>query len=551
MPPYYSPRQRRAVLDAAKLAGLTCPVNVVSSLTAAATAYAAKHRSGIAASETPRIVAIIDVGAAVTSVGLFSFAEGAITELACESTPKLGANVVHHRLFDLVAAAVCGTHSVTLRPSSKAGGRAMRECEKAKKVLSTVGSTRVDIENVCCPDGVDRDLHVDVTAAQVEEACAPEKAALRRHITTVLSALDASSSLHSVELIGGGTRIPWLQALVGDVTGVKPSFTLDSSACVATGAALICSTQLPVATDSEWPAGLSDEEVLAGQTMMQTWAQREDLIHAESSARNQLEAYVFEMRSAMRGTHGDKLNRGATEKDLDEVEQWIWDFGDVTGAPDRIDAYKSSLDSLQARVREHSKGYFDALEAERLAVEAALEASAKEMDAQREAEGVDDHDDRKLKKADRLRLVVKNKDEGNELFKGGNYQHAVTRYTKALGHTGKFFDLDDDSKAEVEALKLSLFLNLAQCYLKLEMWLKAVGNAESALKIDVSNPKALYRRAYASVQLKNWDQAESDLRTLRDSGHEDAACVKLRTHVDAVRAKQAESQKNFARKMFG
>jgi tetratricopeptide (TPR) repeat protein len=549
VPPYYTLRQRRAVLDAANLAGFTCPVHLVSSVTAAAASYAAKHRAGIAASETPRIVTIVDVGAAVTSVGVFAFTDGSTTEVACECLPTLGANTVHHRLFELVAAAVSAKHGVTLVPTSKAGGRAMRECEKAKKVLSTVGSTRVDVENVCCPDGVDRDLHVDITAAQLEEACGPEKTALRQCITRALSKLDASMSLHSVELIGGGTRIPWVQSLVGEVTGAKPSFTLDSSACVATGAALICSTR--PALDTELPAGLSDDEVAAGQALMKSWADREDLIHAESSARNQLEAFLFEMRSALRGSHGDKFNATATKSDLDRVEQWVWDFGDVSGTPERIESYKDKLDSLKASVAGHSKAYFDAVEADRLAVEAALEASAKEMDAQREAEGGDDHDDRKLKKADRLRLVIKNKDEGNELFKGGNYQHAVTRYTKALGHTGKFFDLDEDSKAEVEALKLSLFLNLAQCYLKLELWLKAVGNAESALKIDPSNAKALYRRAYASVQLKNWDQAEADLRALRDSGNEDAACVKLRVHVDAVRAKQAEKQKDFARKMFG
>ena len=37
---------------------------------------------------------------------------------------------------------------------------------------------------------------------------------------------------------------------------------------------------------------------------------------------------------------------------------------------------------------------------------------------------------RKLKKDDRMRLVVRNKDEGTELFKGGVYKQAAIRYTK-------------------------------------------------------------------------------------------------------------------------
>ena len=55
----------------------------------------------------------------------------------------------------------------------------------------------------------------------------------------------------------------------------------------------------------------------------------------------------------------------------------------------------------------------------------------------RAAEGDDeDHDFRKLKKADRMRLVVKNKEEGTELFKGGNIRPAAARYQKALTHAG-------------------------------------------------------------------------------------------------------------------
>jgi hypothetical protein len=55
----------------------------------------------------------------------------------------------------------------------------------------------------------------------------------------------------------------------------------------------------------------------------------------------------------------------------------------------------------------------------------------------RAADGEDeDHDFRKLKKADRMRLVVKNKEEGTELFKGGNIRPAAARYQKALSHAG-------------------------------------------------------------------------------------------------------------------
>ncbi len=91
-----------------------------------------------------------------------------------------------------------------------------------------------------------------------------------------------------------------------------------------------------------------------------------------------------------------------------------------------------------------------------------------------------------------MRLVVKNKEEGTELFQGGNFRPAAARYNKALTHAAKFIDLSPDQKEEarhpprgrlipspslrwytahgltqVNKLKLSLHLNIAMCWLKI------------------------------------------------------------------------------------
>ena len=57
-------------------------------------------------------------------------------------------------------------------------------------------------------------------------------------------------------LHGGGTRIPFVQTLVREVCGPKPSFTLDSSACIATGAAIIASS-VQVSTEEAAAGGTS------------------------------------------------------------------------------------------------------------------------------------------------------------------------------------------------------------------------------------------------------------------------------------------------------
>jgi len=69
-------------------------------------------------------------------------------------------------------------------------------------------------------------------------------------------------------------------------------------------------------------------------------------------------------------------------------------------------------------------------------------------------------------------------------------------------------------------LALSCHLNLAMCFMKLEAWTKVIDNCEKALLIDLSNAKALYRRASALYMKKEYKLALSDLRR---TNQEDAA----------------------------
>ena len=127
-----------------------------------------------------------------------------------------------------------------------------------------------------------------------------------------------------------------------------------------------------------------------------------------------------------------------------------------------VEALRAKLDALKAEVDSVTIAFREAVEADKAKEESALEAAAAAAAAERAANGEDDdHDTRKLKYPDRLRLVTKNKEEGTELFQGGNFRPAAARYNKALTHAAKFVDLSPDQRAEVDALKLSLHLNIA------------------------------------------------------------------------------------------
>jgi molecular chaperone DnaK (HSP70) len=106
---------------------------------------------------------------------------------------------------------------------------------QAVQVLSTVPETVVDVPGVTA----ELDLQVPVTRAWFAEAA---RDLIARAIETVEGVLRVAGvtreQVNLVEAIGGGLRIPALQAALSASLGRELARHLDSSASVATGAAL-------------------------------------------------------------------------------------------------------------------------------------------------------------------------------------------------------------------------------------------------------------------------------------------------------------------------
>uniref|UniRef100_A0A287A5I7 Unc-45 myosin chaperone A n=1 Tax=Sus scrofa TaxID=9823 RepID=A0A287A5I7_PIG len=90
--------------------------------------------------------------------------------------------------------------------------------------------------------------------------------------------------------------------------------------------------------------------------------------------------------------------------------------------------------------------------------------------------------------------------DGNELFKCGDYEGALTAYTQAL---------DLGATPQDQAV---LHRNRAACHLKLEDYDKAESEASKAIDKDGGDVKALYRRSQALEKLGRLDQAVLDLQ---------------------------------------
>ncbi|XP_055540782.1 protein unc-45 homolog B [Wyeomyia smithii] len=94
------------------------------------------------------------------------------------------------------------------------------------------------------------------------------------------------------------------------------------------------------------------------------------------------------------------------------------------------------------------------------------------------------------------------KERGNEEFKAGYWESAVTWYSKAIKLGQKHKDLP------------VYYKNRAAAYLKLEKFEEASEDCSKSLEGSPNDPKALFRRFQAYEGLEKYEEAYKDLRTI-------------------------------------
>eukprot|EP00742_Colponemidia_sp_Colp-10_P002487 GILJ01002651.1.p1 GENE.GILJ01002651.1~~GILJ01002651.1.p1 ORF type:complete len:707 (+),score=142.73 GILJ01002651.1:43-2163(+) len=554
VPDWFSSHQHHSVLQAATIAGVNV-LHLVKCSSAIACAYGTKHRTG--EQEGVRYVMFVDMGHTSTDVSLFSFSNANVEPLVATAHSTLGSRNFDEKLYAYLAALCKDKYHVDVTFNSKRGSRLMAQCERVRKILSTVPEAPVELENFL----EDTDIHFDVSREKLHEVCSEEQQHLTHFIIKAIERSGLSvNDIKKVELLGGGTRAPFVQNGIRDLVGEdKVSFTLDSSSSVAIGAALIgaygyqIGTATPPCTVRNAAVDVSEEKGLSAELIQQAIQMEQEMEEADrqiqlaAHQRNAFESYIYEMKTACQGKHGSYFDSQVLPK-LNEVADWVlYDSSDVS-----LDVLTQKFEEMKTFVGEHAPGYFEQLEKERAEETRRLEENAVRMAQERGEE--DDHDFRKLKKEDRMRIVNKNKEEGNELFMGGNLDHAIKRYLKALLHTDKFFDLTEEDKQEVNQIKLSLYLNITQCWLKFDRddcTRKAIDNVNRALELDPNSIKGLFRRALAYERLKNWEAAEKDLTKASSLAPEDGAIVRLLAQVKNGKKRDLEKEKKVYGKMFG
>lgn len=130
------------------------------------------------------------------------------------------------------------------------------------------------------------------------------------------------------------------------------------------------------------------------------------------------------------------------------------------------------------------------------------------------------------------------KEDGNEKFKAGQFEEALTLYTKALDQ-GDIKDLD----------KAVIYKNRSMCHLKLGHFQDAVRDATESLDISPNDPKALYRRCVAYEKLDQLEDAYRDAAMLVKVDPKNASIKPILNRLTPVIRERSIKQNSTAEKV--
>jgi molecular chaperone DnaK len=238
VPAYFNDAQRQATKDAGQIAGLEV-ARIINEPTAAALAY------GLDKSKDQKIV-VFDLGGGTFDVSVLEVAMSGDDQsskvfevISTSGDTHLGGDDFDQTLVNHVASQFQKDTGLDLRKDAMSLQRLQEACEKAKKELSSVPQTDINLPFITADATGPKHLQMSITRAKFEELA---DSLIERCRQPVLQALqDAKlkpSDIDEVVLVGGSTRVPKVRQIVKEIFGKEPHQGVNPDEVVAVGAAI-------------------------------------------------------------------------------------------------------------------------------------------------------------------------------------------------------------------------------------------------------------------------------------------------------------------------
>jgi len=231
VPAYFNDSQRQATKDAGRIAGLNVR-RIINEPTAASLAYGMDKKG-------EKKIAVFDLGGGTFDISILEVGEGVFEVKATSGDTHLGGEDFDMRIVNYIADEFMKEHGIDLRKDRMALQRLKEAAEKAKKELSTLLETEINLPFITADASGPKHLSMKLTRAKfeslvedlVEKVVAPCQQALK---DAGLTARD----IDEVILVGGMTRMPRIQEKVKEIFGKEPHKGVNPDEVVAIGAAI-------------------------------------------------------------------------------------------------------------------------------------------------------------------------------------------------------------------------------------------------------------------------------------------------------------------------
>ena len=232
VPAYFNDSQRQATKNAGKIAGLDVE-RIINEPTAAALAY------GLDKQDKSQTILVYDLGGGTFDVSILELGDGVFEVKATSGNNRLGGDDFDERIQEYLISEFKKEHAIDLSKDKMAMQRLKDAAEKAKKDLSGMTTAQISLPFIAQTDEGPVHMEMTLSRAKFEDLCRdlfdstlePVKKALK-------DAKLKTSDIDQVILVGGSTRIPYIQELVKKELGKEPNKSVNPDEVVAMGAAI-------------------------------------------------------------------------------------------------------------------------------------------------------------------------------------------------------------------------------------------------------------------------------------------------------------------------
>ncbi len=232
VPAYFNDAERQATKNAGKIAGLEVE-RIINEPTAAALAY------GLDKQDKLQTILVYDLGGGTFDVSILELGDGVFEVKATSGNNRLGGDDFDARVTDYLVSEFKKENGIDLSKDTMAMQRIKDAAEKAKKDLSSMTTTQISLPFIAQNDEGPVHMDMTLTKAKFEDLCRDLFDSTLEPVRKALKDANMTAKdINKVILVGGSSRIPYIQELVKKELGQEPNKSVNPDEVVAMGAAI-------------------------------------------------------------------------------------------------------------------------------------------------------------------------------------------------------------------------------------------------------------------------------------------------------------------------